>query len=148
MHQQDYIMRIIELAGRFLAELRRTIVEGGLDDLPGDDDIVQISRRAGLDLELLRSVDLQTMVLLLSPSGEIETARIWLAGELFAVEAERLQRLGRIDGAIDAYRRALCLYAHVDGSLVLKGLPEASARRRELEMELQHLTGPTPPGAA
>lgn len=148
MHRQDYIIRIIELAGRFLAELRRAIVEGGVDDLPGDDDIVKLSHRAGLDLELLRSVDLQTMVLLLSPSGEIETARIWLAGELFAVEAERLQRLGRIDGAVDAYRRALCLYAHVDGSLVLKGLPEASARSRELEREMESLVGPTPPDAA
>jgi hypothetical protein len=148
LNQQDYILRIIEMAGRFLAELRRAVIEGGLDPHRADDDIIRIGQRAGLDLELLRRVDLDTLVLLLSPGGEPEAGRIWLAAELFAVDAERRDRMGDAEGAVDSVYRALRLYAHVDPGLVLRGLPEVPARVTELRALLDRLVETPPPSAA
>ena len=148
MNQQDYILRIIELAGRFLAELRRAVMEGGLDPHRANDDIIRIGQRAGLDVELLRRVDLDTLVLLLSPGGEPEPGRVWLAAELFAVDGERLLRLGELEGAADAWRRALRLYAQVDPTLVVRGVPEARTRADELRRALADLVDAPPTDAA
>lgn len=148
MNQQDYIMRIIELAGRFLAELRRALLGGGADPDQAADELAGIGRRAGLDLELLGSVDLDTLVLMVSPGGEPEPGRAWLAAELFAVEGERLELLGRLDAAVEAWNRALRLYALVDPELVVRGLPEVGPRVAEVRSALERVTGALPPGAA
>jgi hypothetical protein len=148
VNQQDYILRIIETAGRLLAELRRALLGGGADPGRAGDDLVGIARRAGLDLDLLRRVDRDTMVRMVSPGGEPEPGRTWLAAELFAVEGERLELVGRIDEARDAWNRALRLYALVDPGLALRGMPETSARVEHVRTCLARVTSPPPPGAA
>lgn len=148
MNQQDYILRIIETAGRFLAELRRALLSGGTDPGSAAAELAALGRRAGVDLELLRRVELDTMVLMVSPGGEPEPGRTWLAAELFAVEGERLELRGRLDDAVDALNRALRLYALVDPGLVVRGMPEVGARVAEVRTALARITAEPPPGAA
>jgi hypothetical protein len=137
--RQDYILRMIEMAGRALRMLLRGLRAGdvGADEMK--DRLRTTAEGVGLDLELLRQVDLDTLVLLVSPGGEPEIGRCWVGAELFAVDAEGAELGGDAEGALDSCRRALRLYALVDPSVVAAGFPEVTARVEEIRARLDRV---------
>jgi hypothetical protein len=132
MARQDYLLRMIEIAGQALRELLRRLRAGEAGPEQVAERLRSTASGAGIDLEVLGGVDLDTLVLLVSPAGEPEPGRCWLAAELFAVEAFCAEAAGEHERARDACARALRLYALVDPSIVARGLPEAAGRVAEL----------------
>jgi hypothetical protein len=143
--QRDYLLRMIEQAGRILVELRRMILGGDLGPGEAEAELESVATRAGLDLDLLRSVNLETLVLLISPGGEPEAGRCWITAELFGVDGHRALAEGDVDGARDRWARALRLYALLDPGIVARGFPEVRQRVAEIRESLAALDrGPDP----
>jgi len=139
MAQQDYILRMIEMAGQALIRLRRRLLGQEADPAEVEDELRQIAGRSSLDLDFLRSVSLDTLVLLVSPAGEPEPGRTWITAELFLVDGLRSEAVGDPDGARACYERALRLYALLDPGIVARGMPEVAERVEEVRGRLEAL---------
>lgn len=144
MSRQDYILRMIEIAGRVLKAILRGLRSGELGPAEARDRLRDAAHGAGIDLDLLRSVDLDTLVLMVSPGGEPEPGRCWITAEMFAVEAFGAEAAGDTDASTDAAHRALRLYALVDPSITGAGLDEVPQRVDELRALLERLDGLPP----
>ena len=132
MAQTDYLLRMIEQAGRLLAELRRRILGGDVGPEESEARLGDAANQVGLDLDLLRTVSLDTLVTFMSPAGEPEPGRCWITAELFFVDGHREFSLGNVDAARDCWERALRLYALLDPGIIVRGFPEAGERIREV----------------
>lgn len=139
MAQKDYLLRLIEQVGRMLAELRRMLVGGQVDPGAAEAGLQEAAGRAGLDLDLLRSVSHDTLVMLMSPAGEPEPGRCWMTAELFLVDGLRAEAEGDREGARDRWERSLRLYGLLDPGIVARGFPEVSARIDEVRERLRSL---------
>jgi hypothetical protein len=139
MGRQDYLLRIIEIAGRVLRELLTRLRAGEAGPAEVADRLRSTASGAGIDLDVMGRVDLDTLVLLVSPAGEPEPGRCWLAAELFAVEAFCAEAAGEPERALDASARALRLFALVDPAIVARGLPETTDRVSELRALVDRL---------
>jgi hypothetical protein len=100
VYSRDYILRLIEQMGRTLIALRNRILQRQSDEAEALAEITAVAREAGLDLEVARKLDPASLLIWLSPFGEIDAARLWLMAELLYLTA--LQR----SSAADAIRRA------------------------------------------
>lgn len=134
--QQDYLLRLIEQVGRMLAQVRRMLVGGQVDPGAAETGLRKAAGRAGLDLELLRSVSHDTLVMLVSPAGEPEPGRCWMTAELFLVDGLRAEAEGDLEGARDRWERALRLYGLLDPGIVARGFPEVRTRIDEVRERL------------
>lgn len=143
MAQRDYLLRLIEQVGVMLAQLRKMILGGKADPGAVETDLQAVAGRAGLDLDVLRSVDHDTLVMLMSPAGEPEPGRCWMTAELFLVDGLGAESEGDTERARDCWERALRLYALLDPGIVARGFPEVSDRLEEVEERLLSLA-PTP----
>jgi hypothetical protein len=132
MAEKDYLLRLIEQVGRMLVELRRMLLGGAARPGDAEERLQRIAGRGGLDLDVLRSVDLDTMVMLMSPGGEPEPGRCWMAAELFLVDGERARASGDDEEARDRWERALRLYAILDPGIVARGFPKVRERIGEV----------------
>lgn len=132
MAAQDYILRLIETMGRVLQEILRGLRSGELSPSEAAEKVRASARDVGLDLDVLTGVDLDTMVRLVSPGGEPEVGRCWIAAELLSAEACRADLEDDPATAADRAERALRLYALLDPSLVARGFPETAERVAEL----------------
>lgn len=134
MSRQDYLLRLIETVGLMLMRLRAMLLGGEIDPTTARDEIQNAAGRAGLDLPFLSSVDGDTLVMLMSPAGEVEPGRCWITAELFLVEGLRLRAEEDEPGARDALARALLLYRLIDpDAVVARGFPEVRTRIAEVE---------------
>lgn len=132
MHQRDYILRIIEQLGAVLAELRRIILGQKADPAEIQEALADAAGQVGLDIELLRGFDLETLRLFVMPAGELEPARCWLMAELLYLDG--------LDASLsDAPARESLLKARALFEMVrpaggmLIGFPEASERIAEID---------------
>ncbi len=132
MAAQDYILRLIETMGRVLQEILRGLRSGELSPSEAAEKVRASARDVGLDLDVLTGVDLDTMVRLVSPGGEPEVGRCWIAAELLSAEAYRADLEDDPVTTADRAERALRLYALLDPSLVARGFPETAERVAEL----------------
>jgi hypothetical protein len=85
MYRRDYIIRLIERFGKLLRALRNRVL--GLHTAAADqadvlDEIAEVARQAGLDLDIARRLDPPMLLLWLAPTEDFDRARLWLMGEL------------------------------------------------------------------
>lgn len=135
MQQGDYILRLIEILGQALIRLRKMIV-GGEDPAEVDRELQAVAEKGGVDLELARQVDEDTLLLLMSPGGEPEPARCWLMAELLYLDGLRAELEEEEGEARALFEKALRLYVALDPRIPGRGLPEISDRVEELEEKL------------
>jgi hypothetical protein len=82
MYRHDYVMRLIEAFGKALIAIRNRILERGADSQTVLAELGEMSRKAGVDLDIARRLDTASLLMWLSPTGEYDPARVWLLAEL------------------------------------------------------------------
>ena len=134
MAQQDYLLRLIETVGEMLIRLRKQLLGREIDAEEASPRIYDAAEKAGLDLDFICSVHDETLVMLMSPSGEVEPGRCWITAELLMVDGLRCRDEGDRMGALARFRRSLLLYRLIDpDAVVARGFPEVRERVEEVE---------------
>lgn len=147
MTQRDYVLRMIEQMAIMVAELRRRIVGGGAVDI--ENGARALATHAGIDLDLARTLPVETLLDILSPGGMIDVTRVWFLGELLYLEGLAEERSGDVERGLDMLARARRLYGALDGGVSVGVVPEVKERLRELNAILESDRGlPPPPSAA
>ena len=132
--QRDYILRMIEQIGAVLIALRRRIVSGSITADEARDALQAAGDRAGFDLELARGLSLDTIRLLVAPTGEVEPGRCWLMAEVLYLDGLQARAEERTEGAADSFRKARALFTLLEpGGGMLLGFPEAAERIAEID---------------
>lgn len=108
MYQRDYILRLIERFARALILLRNRILNREADQPLLAAEIGEIAKQAGLDLDVARRLDAATLLMWLSPSGEVDPPRFWLMAELLYLEGLQERADGPEGGRAD-FERALAI---------------------------------------
>ena len=139
--QRDFILRMIEQMGAALIALRKLILGGG-DVETIRASLTSASQQLGLDITLLRGLDLDSLGLFISPGGELEPTRAWLTAEVMYLDGLHAARDGRPDDALESFRKARALYDMVRpmGGMII-GFPEATERIAEIDGEVAALDG-------
>lgn len=137
--RSDFILRMIERFGQMLLALRKRILRGE-DPQQIESDLAATSRQAGVDLPLVRSFTLESLVMFVDRDGEIELDRAWLMAEILSLDGIQSARLGRSDGARDSLIKARALYEIVGprGSMLI-GIPDIDERITEIDAALEEL---------
>lgn len=143
--QRDYILRMIEQMAVIIAAIRRKILHGEVE--AGAADLRAEAARQGVDLELARALEPESLLLMLSPVGEPEPGRCWVMAELLYLDGLHAQAKGDPDDALASYRRALRLFLALDPR-VIGGIPDAADRVRELEDRIHAISDGTDPNEA
>jgi hypothetical protein len=94
MYRHDYIIRLIERFGAALRTLRDVILRRQQDAEIVRGEIGEIARHAGLDLDVARTLDVQTLMMWLAPRGEPDPAKLWLMAELLYLEGLQARASG------------------------------------------------------
>src|SRR5690606_18121177 len=81
MYRHDYILRLIQHLGAALVTLRDRILRRERDEIGVREEVGEIARQAGLDLEVARSLHPQQLLMWLAPVGEPDPAKLWLMAE-------------------------------------------------------------------
>lgn len=137
MYQRDYILRLIERFGRMLVALRNRILRRETESAPLQSEIHDIAREAGLDLDLARRLDPETLLLWLSPTGEVDEAKFWLLGELLYLSGLDARETGDGDGGRGDLSRALAVFVRVRADWrPHPDLASASERSQEIRRHL------------
>ncbi len=140
MAQRDYIMRMIEQLGAALVSLRRLILGGTADRETVRRTLRDSADSVGFNLDLARSATVDTVRLLVAPTGEIEPGRCWLIAEVLYLDGLDLELEGSVDDALHQYGKATALYELLEPEgLIIAGLPEATERLGEIKQRVSDL---------
>jgi hypothetical protein len=132
--QSDYLLRLIETVGEMLIRLRKMLLGQEIGAAEAYPQIYEAAEKAGLDLDFICSVHDETLVMLMSPTGEVEPGRCWITAELLMVDGVRCREEGDLMGALARFNRSLLLYRLIDPDAVLaRGFPEVRERIEEVE---------------
>lgn len=143
VHQRDYILRMIEQLGAVLVALRNRILGRDMDASQVRDELAGVAGRAGFDLELLKAFSLDTLVLFVAPTGEVEPGRCWIMAETLYLDGLQAHLEGRGASAAESLRKSRTLFSLIGpGGGMLIGFPEAAERIEEIERLLA--TAPDP----
>jgi hypothetical protein len=112
MYRRDYIMRLIERFGRVLLTLRNRILRREVDAAELTAQVRDMAEHAGLDLDIARQLDPQSLLLWLAPTPEIDEGRLWLMAELLYLEGLQARSAAPEAGRADL-DRALAIYARL-----------------------------------
>jgi len=112
MYQRDYILRLIEQFGRVLIALRNRILRREADPAEVLAQIHEVAQQAGLDLEIARKLDPNSLLMWLAPTGEIDPPRLWLMAELLYLGGLHA-RSSSEDGGRGDLDRALAIYSRL-----------------------------------
>ncbi len=82
MYRRDYILRLIERFGQMLIALRNRILRREADADQARAEIHEMARSSGLDLDVARQLDPQTLLLWLAPGDDVDEPKLWLMAEL------------------------------------------------------------------
>jgi hypothetical protein len=136
-NRADYIIRMIEAVGRILAILVGRIL--GRSAQPGE--VEQKLREAGsivgVNLDIARAATPEMLEMMVSPSGEIDTSKCFVAAEMLYTDGLDAALDERYDQARNSWHRAVRLYHLIEprGSFLV-GWPEASERITDIERRL------------
>lgn len=86
MYQRDYILRLIERFSKALIALRNRILKREQEHTVALAEIREIAQQAGLDYDVARRLDPATLLMWLSPGGDMDPPRLWLMAELLYLE--------------------------------------------------------------
>jgi hypothetical protein len=140
--RRDYLLRMIEQMGAVFARLRQLILGGEV----AQEEMRSAASRAGVDLTTAKVLDADSLLVLLLPEGQVDPTRTWLTAELIGLDALAADRQGRIEEALEGYRKALRLYLALDPRII-GGIPEAANRMAELEARITALSDTSPSAA-
>jgi hypothetical protein len=112
MYRHDYVMRLIEAFGKSLIAIRDRILKREPDSHAILAELGEMSRKAGVDLDIARRLDPASLLIWLSPTGEYDPARMWLLAELLYLAGLRADADRPGAGRPD-FTRALALLDHV-----------------------------------
>lgn len=139
--QTDYILRLIEMAGRVLREALRRILAGDATEAEVEDAIADAGARVGIDARLALMATAETLELMVAPAGEVDVTRCWVLAESLYVAGVHAEASGMQDRATAYFERARRLYVLLDPRLVVTGMPEAAERIEEIDGRLA-VSGP------
>ncbi len=140
MPQRDYILRMIEQLGQALIRVRKMIAGEEVPAGRVEDELRQVGRRGGVNLDVARAATPETLLLLVAPTGEPDPGRCWVLAEMLYLDALNAETEGRPAAALVSYDKALRLYRLVEpGGAFLTGWPEAGERVREIQARLSAL---------
>jgi hypothetical protein len=132
--QRDYILRMIEQAATMLRVLLDRVLKREANPAEITTNLRQAAALGGLDLDLLRLGDADTVLRMVAPGGEPEPGRTWLAAETLFLDATAARLDGRPEDAAASFAKARLLFGLVRAGAVLpSGFPEAGARIREID---------------
>jgi len=135
MPQRDYILRLIEQMGVVLAGIRRKIL-GGQASVDTRQELADVAAQGGVDLELVRGFDLETLMMLVAPMGEIEPSRGWLMAEILYLDGLDATLTDR--PARDSLLKARALFEMMRPHPALfVGIAEADERIAEIDALLE-----------
>lgn len=139
MPQRDFILRMIERFGQMLIALRNRILRGE-DPQQIEDELLAGSQQVGVDLALVRSFTLESLLMFAGKEGQLELDRAWLMAEILSLDGLQSARLGRVEPARDSLLKARALYDLVgpSGSMLI-GVPDIQDRLREIDEALRDL---------
>jgi hypothetical protein len=137
--QRDFILRMIERFGQMLIALRNRILRGE-DPQQIEDDLLAGSQQVGVDLALVRSFTLESLLMFVGKEGQLELDRAWLMAEILSLDGLQSARLGQAEPARDRLLKARALYDLVgpSGSMLI-GIPDIGDRLREIDEALRDL---------
>lgn len=138
LHERDYLLRLIEQLGQALSRLMERILDRSGDGLPEVEvELAAVARKAGLDLQLARSLAPDSLHLIVAPGGSLSPSRCWLLAELLFLHGLHWEGRGDGDEARRSLVRSLALYrlAEPEWSSDIS-LPDPDQRVRELELRL------------
>ena len=97
MLRRDYLLRMIEEMGRIVARIRELLVGG---DIPAVETALQeAARLASLDLQTIRALTADSLLLLLLPAPTADAGRLKIVIQVLALDAERAVAAGDEEGA-------------------------------------------------
>ena len=142
MSRSDFILRMIERFGQMLIALRNRILRGD-DPQVIEDELRTGSQQAGVDLELVRTFTLESLLMFVEKDGEVELDRAWLMAEVLYLDGLQATRLGHGEAAQGSLVKARALYDLVGphGSMLI-GIPDVAERLREIDETLAEIAGP------
>ena len=139
MAQTDYILRMIEQMGQMLAALRRVILGKSASAEVIADRLASAAREGGFDLTLARVASLETIEMMVAPTGDLDPGRCWLVAEILYLDGLQAELEERHGEAEERYRKSLPLYTLLKPKGMFMGLPEAVERVNEIEARLATL---------
>lgn len=135
--QRDYVLRLIEQAGLVLKQVLARVLGRSASRAEVAQDLRRAAQLGGLDLDLLKLVDGESLVQLVTPGGEPEPARTWLAAETLYLDGLAAEIEGAAEEARASFAKALLLYRLIQpGRVFPSGVPEAADRARDIEERL------------
>jgi hypothetical protein len=138
--QRDYILRLIEQASLALKQALARILGRTGPRAEIAQDLRHAAQLGGLDLDLLRLFDGETLLQLITPGPEPEPAHVWLAAETLYLDGLAADFEGSDDEAAATLAKALLLYRLVaPGPALPSSVPEAAERVRDIEERLRRL---------
>ena len=140
MSKQDYILRQIEMLGPMLIALRNRILGRKVDGPEAMQEVQDVVRKVGLDMEILRVATPDTLAMLAAPTGDVEPGRCWLMAEALYLDGLTSELEERREDALNALDKAVRLFSMLEpGGVYLVGFPEASERLDEIRDRIDAL---------
>ena len=139
MINRDYILRIIEQMGQVLIALRNAIVGRVGSAEEREDQLHSVAARVGFDLSLARAASPETILMLIAPLGEVDSARCWMVAEVLFLDALQSETEGRMEEALASFEKALPLYRLLEPGALHLELPEAVERVKTVESAMWRL---------
>jgi hypothetical protein len=116
MYRRDYIIRLIERFGKTLLALRNRLLglqPAGRSHAEAIEEIGEIARQAGLDLDIARRLDPAMLLAWLAPTDDVDSGRLWLMGELLYLTGLELRAAGQPQWQAEV-ERAHALFARLE----------------------------------
>jgi hypothetical protein len=130
---------MIERFGQMLIAIRKMIFGGG-DPQEVESRLRAGSQQAGVDLDIVRGLSLDSLVMLVASDGEIEVDRAWLMAEILLLDGIQAARLDEVEHARVSLLKARALYDLVGPSgAMLVGIPDIKERLAEIDETLANL---------
>ena len=137
--QRDYILRMIEQAAAVLRVLLNRILGREADAAQVSRDLRRAAAFGGLDIDLLRLGDADTVLRMVSPGGDPEPGRTWVAAESLFLDAVAAQLDERLEDAAASFAKARLLYGLVGAAQLPGGFREVAERIRDIDARLAAL---------
>jgi hypothetical protein len=137
LQQKDYILRLIEMAGKVLREALRRILGGAASQEDVEAAIDEAGARVGIDARLALLATGETLEMMIAPAGEVDVTRCWVLAESLYIAGRHAEAVGEAGRAADYFAKARRLYALLDPRLVVTGLPEAMERVADIDRRLE-----------
>jgi hypothetical protein len=131
---------MIEQAAAVLRAVLARLTRAGGDTADVTADLERAAHLGGFDLALLRVCDVPSVMPMLTPGGEPEPGRTWLAAEVLFLDGQMARMRGDVAVAVTSFTKARVLFGLLEPSAVLPtGFPEASERLRDIDEHLAEL---------